>query len=71
MTHRCPVRACPKKMPDHLLMCPPHWRMVPPGLQAAVWATYQDGAGIGTAELLEAQQDAIYAVNVKLGGATV
>lgn len=70
MTHRCPVKRCHWQIPDHLLMCAPHWHMVPPALQAAVWATYNHGAGIGTAELVEAQQDAIDAVNGKLANTT-
>ena len=28
-THRCPAKRCTRQVPDHLLMCGQHWRMVP------------------------------------------
>jgi hypothetical protein len=62
MTHQCPVRVCPAVLPDHLLMCRPHWFMVPPALRNAVWAAYRNGAGTGTLALHAAQVAAIRAV---------
>lgn len=35
--HHCPVPGCPKRLPPHLLMCSPHWRLVPKDLQAVVY----------------------------------
>jgi hypothetical protein len=66
MTHPCPTRRCPREVPDHLLMCGIHWRLVPRPLQRAVYAAYQDGRGVGTAPLLQAQKAAIQAVNDRL-----
>ena len=62
MTHRCPISTCPVKLPDHLLMCRPHWYQTPRDLRDAVWDAYQNGAGIGSDELAEAQLAAIAAV---------
>jgi len=66
VTHTCPARGCRRNLPDHLLMCKPHWYQVPAHLRRAVWDAYQDGAGVGNVELLNAQADAINAVNEKL-----
>lgn len=63
MTHLCPARGCPREVPDHLLMCGIDWRRVPRAIQVAVNAAYDSGRGLGTAELLAAQHDAIEAVN--------
>lgn len=67
MAHQCPVRRCEHQLPDHILMCKPHWHQTPFMLRRAVWAAYANGAGVGTAELLAAQRDAIDAVNAKAG----
>jgi hypothetical protein len=50
-----------------------HWRMVPPKLQAAVWAAYDNGRGVDPQTrlplppLAEAQMAAIIAVETRLG----
>lgn len=67
MTHLCPARRCPRTVPDHLLMCGIHWRLVPPLFQHAVWTAYDHGRGLGTDQLLIAQADAIAACNARLG----
>ena len=41
--HTCHARGCTKPVPPRMLMCYPHWRMVPKALQRAVWATYRPG----------------------------
>jgi hypothetical protein len=41
--HRCHAWGCQRVVPERLLMCGPHWRMVPPALQRRVWATYRPG----------------------------
>lgn len=43
MAHHCHAQDCPRQVAEKLLMCGPHWRKVPRGLQARVWATYRDG----------------------------
>jgi hypothetical protein len=63
MTHPCPARRCGVELPDHLLMCPPHWGLVPRELQQAVYACYDHGAGVGTLGLMRAQSAAIRAAN--------
>lgn len=66
-THPCPIDRCVKtNVPDHLLMCGRHWKMVPGELQRAVYAAYRRGQGIGTPELAEAQRNAIDAVEERL-----
>lgn len=67
MTHLCPARTCPREVPDHLLMCGIHWRLVPAPLGRAVYAAYDRGDGLGSAELLAAQDAAIRAVNRAIG----
>lgn len=41
--HLCHARDCARAVPPRLLMCKPHWRMVPAELQRRVWATYRRG----------------------------
>lgn len=41
--HLCHARGCEKSVPPRMLMCLPHWRMVPRALQLRVWATYRPG----------------------------
>lgn len=62
-SHTCPVARCSTTVPDHLLMCGPHWRSVPLELQRAVYRAYRRGDGVGTEALADAQQAAIAAVN--------
>lgn len=77
MAHRCPVKGCTvKNVDDEMLMCGPHWRMVPGPLQTNVWRAYRrtkalsPGAPIQvpnrTDALCHAQDAAIQAVNDKL-----
>lgn len=63
MTHKCPADGCEKVLPDRLLLCADDWRRVAPALQRAVYAAYRRGAGLGSGELLAAQDAAIRAVN--------
>lgn len=44
--HHCHARSCTRRVPPKMLMCAPHWRMVPTGLQRAVWRTYVPGQEI-------------------------
>jgi hypothetical protein len=63
MTHICPARRCGVELPDHLLMCAPHWRLVTPVYQRAVYLAYNHGAGVGTLGLYHAQVAAIRCAN--------
>ncbi len=68
--HYCHARGCLKVIPPKLLMCPPHWRMVPPDLQAKVWATYRPGQEVDknpSNEYIAAQQAAVRIVAIKDG----
>ncbi len=38
----CPVRGCAALVPASLLMCKPHWAMVPKRQQAAVHAAWRN-----------------------------
>jgi hypothetical protein len=62
-THRCPASRCPRDVPDHLLMCGLHWRLVPKPLARAVNAAYHGPESVGTPALVAAQVAAIRAVN--------
>ena len=39
--HRCYVTYCTKEIPPTFLMCPAHWRKVPPLMQRKVWHWYR------------------------------
>lgn len=41
--HHCHARGCKVDVSPKLLMCPRHWRMVPPDMQRAVWRAYVHG----------------------------
>ena len=47
-THRCPIGDCPAQIPGGRLMCPRHWRLVPPNLKRALRRTGRDGDGAGS-----------------------
>jgi hypothetical protein len=70
-THRCPIQRCPRDVPDHLLMCGIHWRLVPHNVRRSVNRAYAGGAGLGTAQLAAAQVLAIRLVNERLDAAEV
>jgi hypothetical protein len=65
-THRCPAKRCPRQVPDHLLMCGEHWRMVPGPVQRSVNRAWQGGAGRYSTELMAAQAAAVRVVNERL-----
>lgn len=59
MPHKCPGPGCPVQVPDHMLMCRPHWFKVPLPLRSDVWATWNNGRGAGRADHGAAMQAAI------------
>lgn len=67
MSHQCPISGCTQALPDELLMCRPHWFMVPNALRKAVYGAYGLGKGLGSLALYRAQDAAIRAVEVRLG----
>lgn len=67
MSHECPRNGCTRTVGDQYLMCPADWRRVGPALQRAVYAVYRRGAGVGSDELLAAQEAAIAAVSGQPG----
>jgi hypothetical protein len=67
MTHLCPARRCPRMVPDHLLMCGIHWRLVPAPIARAVNAAYRGPESVGTPALIAAQSAAIRHVNRAIG----
>lgn len=76
--HTCHAEGCEKRVPPRLLMCGPHWRMVPYGLKLAVWASYEKGqekldgsAPLPSEEYLEAAREAIESVAEKEGHRTL
>lgn len=66
-THECPAGPCTRQVDWDKLMCPAHWRMVPPELRAAVLETWRYGAGAGDPAYLTAREAAVDAVNTRLG----
>lgn len=41
--HKCHAISCPVPIPPRLLFCKAHWRLVPDGVKAQVYAAYQHG----------------------------
>lgn len=65
MTASCPVIHCGKRLKGSLVMCHPHWFMVPRPLRAAVRDAY-DAHGAGSPEHAEATTAAVAAVNERI-----
>lgn len=68
--HTCHAEACDVVVPPRMLMCRPHWRMVPKRLQDAIWDAYvpgQEQRKDPTREYLEIAREAIEAVAAKEG----
>lgn len=63
-THVCPVRKCEWTIDNKRLMCPGHWRLVPPDLKAEVYHWWHDDTN--PLNLVHAQLAAINAVNERL-----
>ena len=65
MKHTCHALGCTAEVAPHLLMCRPHWSMIPYHLQRRIWTTYrpdQEVTNNPSQEYLEAQRAAIQAV---------
>lgn len=43
MRHECHAEGCSVPVPPSLLMCPRHWKLLPPDLRAAVYEHYRPG----------------------------
>lgn len=43
--HECPVAGCTVQIIRSMLMCKPHWSMVPEPMKLAVWREYNNSAG--------------------------
>ena len=69
MSHQCPADGCAQAVTPSVLMCRPHWYLVPKPLRNAVWAAWAEGAGAGTLAHYEAIRAATAAVNRKLAEA--
>jgi hypothetical protein len=41
VSKRCEARGCTTQIPNHLLMCRPHWSDVPTAIQAEVYRTWR------------------------------
>lgn len=39
-THRCAAESCDKQVPGNVLMCYPHWRLVPPPARRKLTAAW-------------------------------
>jgi hypothetical protein len=66
--HLCHARDCKVPVPERMLMCAPHWAMVPRELKRRVWSHYVPGQEIRkspTAAYLDAAQAAIDVVFAK------
>lgn len=48
-THDCAATGCAIRLPAHVLMCRPHWGLVPRPLQTEIWKHYRPGQTAATA----------------------
>lgn len=63
--HRCHAIGCETEVEPKLLMCRPHWKMVPKFLQKEIWRWYRPGQEIDkkpSREYMAVQKLAIDAV---------
>lgn len=65
-SHVCPVGACSSQVPDHMLMCGRHWRLVSSNLQSRLYRAWARGRGAGSDEHAEAMRLCIEEVEHKL-----
>lgn len=65
-THDCPAAACTRRLSPRMLMCRPHWFMVPKRLRDTVWLTWRNGLGAGSPGHADAIAAAVEAVNANL-----
>jgi hypothetical protein len=68
--HSCHAEGCNRQIPPKMLMCYPHWKMVPRPLQLAVWREYRPGQEIDkrpSDAYMEVQHAAVAAVAEKEG----
>lgn len=40
--HNCRAKFCTIQCPSHILMCKPHWGMVPKGIQKQVYSAWNE-----------------------------
>jgi len=66
MTHQCPIAGCPHKLPSHILMCRPHWSLVPVSVKRWVYTSWNGGAAQNMQDYLSARAEAIRSVNLLL-----
>lgn len=57
---------CEQKIPRHMLMCKPHWFMVPKPTRTTIWETWGGGVGVLDPEYEEAVKAAREAVKAKI-----
>lgn len=57
--HQCAAKGCARLVPQYLLMCMDHWRMVPAGLQRGVFDTLKAMRGSQSAESVKAYRAAV------------
>lgn len=65
MTHHCHAKGCTVEVPPKLLMCKPHWYLVPADLQRLIWMNYVAGQEVRkdpTPEYLRVMEQAIQVV---------
>lgn len=61
----CPVVGCDTRIHETLLVCTPHWRLIPYRLRARVKAAFAGGRGVDTERYRDAVDEAIESVDRK------
>lgn len=62
--HRCAAPGCKKQVPLKMLMCKPHWFMLPKPLRDTIWAEYTPGqendmSGLSNSNYMNAVKEAM------------
>lgn len=68
--HLCHAVDCNERIPPNLLMCGPHWYVVPATLRTLIWRAYRPGQSVDqppSQEWIDVARQAINYVAVKEG----
>lgn len=65
-SHECPASGCTRRVSAGMLLCRPHWYMVPAPLRSAVWHAWAGGTGAGSPAHRRAITETIGAVNERI-----
>lgn len=57
--HRCAAIGCDKLVPARMLMCRPHWFMVPGAIRSRIWNSYMPGQESDSSRIIYSWRTAV------------